>query len=248
VTALLTNGGQGCQITARDAQVIRWLGEQFGARLDTLSVLLARHSPDQSRGAGQPLSLRSVRAQLGRWERQGLVTVARALGATWVTPTTKGLGIAGLPYKPWRMPVTQLRHVHAVGVVRLGYELVRSPDPSTMSTWICERQIWLERGKSTATHVPDGKALIGPTVGKDEGPERTAWFEVELTRKTRARLEQIFSLPAADREGVYYFCPEHLVEPIRSDLESVIVKIGKSIPFQVRSLPTIDGVSLGGRW
>src|SRR5688572_23822081 len=68
-------------LTARDRDVLKWLGEQYGARLDVLGVLLGRLGD-----SGEPLSHWTVRSHVDRWERAGLVRKERALGQMWVTP------------------------------------------------------------------------------------------------------------------------------------------------------------------
>jgi hypothetical protein len=127
------------EFTRRDAAALTWLGEQYGARLDVLSVLLGRLGETRA-----PLSRWAVRDQVERWKRQRLVATERALGDTWVTPTRLGLdrvGLSGLP--TWRVPVTRVRHCHGVNILRLWYE--GKPD-AARAPWISERMTYRERG------------------------------------------------------------------------------------------------------
>ena len=89
-------------VTRRDVAVLRWLGEQYGARVDVLGVLLARWSPggpSMVGGAGgrwlpgeQPaVSRQTTLGVVGRWARAGLTRRVRLLGWTWVVPTRGGL-------------------------------------------------------------------------------------------------------------------------------------------------------------
>jgi len=61
-------------LTARDGAALAWIGEQFAVRADVAAVVLARQS------ARLALSRRTVRVQLDRWERAGLMLRQRLYG------------------------------------------------------------------------------------------------------------------------------------------------------------------------
>lgn len=97
-------------LTARDGAALAWIGEQYAVRTDAAAVVLGRldqPSPHLSR-TSRPrrstvtLSDRTLRVQLDRWERAGLILRERLYGRTWIIPTAAGLAFAGLPYSPWR--------------------------------------------------------------------------------------------------------------------------------------------------
>jgi hypothetical protein len=145
-------------ITARDLAAVRWVGEQFGARADLLAVLLGRLSPAETQAAGL-VGARTVRHHVDRWRRARLVVREHLLGAMWVTPTRRGLSMAGLDYPLWELPDTQLGHVHAVGVVRLAVE-------QAGGIWVCERQLRRE--------------LTSPIAHPFDGAVHTCWRALSL--------------------------------------------------------------------
>ena len=83
-------------LTVRDGRALGWIGEQYGVRIDVAAVVLTRVTERRE------LSRRTVRVQLDRWERAGLILRPRLYGRSWVVPTAAGLAFAGLPYLPWR--------------------------------------------------------------------------------------------------------------------------------------------------
>jgi hypothetical protein len=74
-------------LTARDLAALRWIGEQYTARLDVVALLLSRLAPEP---VGL-LSRRTVRQRITRWEQAGWISRHRLLGHTWITPTVAGL-------------------------------------------------------------------------------------------------------------------------------------------------------------
>lgn len=216
------------EITTRDMRALQWMGEQYGARYDLLSVLLGRLS---SASDGGPLSESGVRAQVARWRRMGLVTTERLLGHMWVLPTARGLARAGVSYPTWQAPATRLDHVHAVGTVRLHFERKRR---AAESTWVSERALLSERGQAT-WHVFDG--LLDPL-----DSAAPVWgIEVELTPKTRKRYsEEVFSSIRPGTSGVVYFCPPDRLERIRADVTAAFqAHLGLGLRLDFLPLPAL---------
>jgi hypothetical protein len=229
-------------ITERDVEALRWLGQQYAARSDVLRVLLGRLSPGAPRVEGQ-LGDETLRQLLARWEDRGLVARDRLLGHLWVAPTAKALRLVGLDVRAWSFVIPQLAHVHAVGVVRLALE----PSIPEGGRWLSERELRHDAGKR---HVPDGAielpdasdvqtgaGLYGEAV--DPLPARVA-VEVELTRKTAARLREAWTRPRHGRwtQTVYYAPPE-----VASYLDGQLVRIRPKHPIAVRPLPEVPGTS-----
>jgi hypothetical protein len=221
---------------------LRWLGQQYAARSDVLRVLLGRLSPGTPRTEGM-IGETTLRDVLDRWEERGLVARDRLLGFQWVAPTPKALRLVGLDVRAWSFVIPQLAHVHAVGVVRLALE----PTIPDGGRWVSERELRRDAGKS---HVPDGAVEL-PEVpdarggaglyGEDVDPlPRRVAVEVELTRKTAARLREAWSRPRHGRwTQTVYFAPPEVAAYLTGQLE----RIRPRHPITVRPLPAVPGTS-----
>jgi len=163
----------------RDLDVLCWLGEQYGARVDQLEIFM---------GCGP----RTVQRVTGRLRNAGLVTTRRLLvgDPTWVIPTGAGLRAAGQHYGAWQPRVGLLAHVAAVNDVRLHVQ-----DRSPESEWIPERL--LARDRQAGEHLPDGVVI---THG------RRVAIEVELTVKSQRRVTAILDELTGRFDAVLYFC------------------------------------------
>jgi hypothetical protein len=229
-------------ITDRDVAALRWLGQQYAARADVLRVLLGRLSPGSPRVEGL-IGEATLRDVVVRWEDRGLVARDRLLGHLWVAPTVKALRLVGLDVRAWSFVIPQLAHVHAVGVVRLALE----PSIPAGGRWLSERELRREAGKS---HVPDGavqlpddpEAIAGSGLyGEDVDPlpKRIA-VEVELTRKSAARLREAWTRPRHGRwqRTVYYAPPE-----VAGYLTGQLQRIRPRHPIQAHPLPDVPGTT-----
>jgi hypothetical protein len=227
-------------ITERDVAALVWLGEQYAARSDVLRVLLGRLSPSSTRVEGL-LGETTLRDVLDRWDDRGLIARDRLLGHVWAAPTPKALRLVGLDVRPWSFVIPQLAHVHAVGVVRLALE----PSIPQGGRWVSEREL---RGES-ARHVPDGAVelpddpeaagtgLYGQDV--DPLPKRVA-VEVELTRKSAARLRERWTQPRGGRwQRTVYFAPPDVADYLTRQVE----RINPRHPIRVRPLPEVPGTT-----
>jgi hypothetical protein len=229
-------------ITDRDVAARRWLGQQYAARSDVLRVLLGRLSPGSPRVQGQ-LAETTLRDVVTRWEDRGLIERDRLLGHLWVAPTVKALRLVGLEVRAWSFVIPQLAHVHAVGVVRLALE----PSIPAGGRWLSERELRREAGKS---HVPDGAVQLPDNPDQVAGaglygedvdplPKRIA-VEVELTRKSAARLREAWTRPRHGRwtRTVYYAPPE-----VASYLTGQLARIRPRHPIQIHPLPDVPGTT-----
>ncbi|MFI4992437.1 MAG: hypothetical protein ACHQCH_02330 [Solirubrobacterales bacterium] len=171
-------GGQEL-LRRRDIEVLHWLAEQYGARIDHLEVLM---------GAGP----RTVQRTLERLRTAGLIRTQRVLvgEAAWVLPTGAGMSACSSGFGIWRPRLGSLAHVAAVNDVRLH---VQGRAPST--EWIPERV--LARDRLAGEHLPDGVAIV-------EG--RRVAIEVELTLKSRRRVTAILDDLTVRFDAVLYFC------------------------------------------
>jgi hypothetical protein len=163
----------------RDLEVLGWLGEQYGARVDQLELLM---------GCGP----RTVQRTVARLHAAGLVQTRRLLVGepAWVLPTGAGMAACGSGFGVWRPRIGLLAHAAAVNDVRLHIQ-GRAPE----TEWIPERVLAKERG--AGEHLPDGVAIT-------EG--RRVAIEVELTVKSRSRVTAILDELAGRFDAVLYFC------------------------------------------
>jgi hypothetical protein len=232
-------------VTARDVAALRWIGQQYTARTDVLRVLLGRLSPVATRVEGQ-IGEETLRQILDRWADRELIVRERLLGHLWVAPTPKALRLVGLDVRPWSFVVPWLGHYHAVAVVRLHLE----PRIPSGGRWLSEREL----RQGGARQVPDGAIELpddpdaGPstgTYGQDEdAPPARVGIEVELSRKTIARLRHKWT---RTRSGVwqrtdYYAAPDvhgYLLERlVRLELDQA-----QRARIRIHPLPQVPGLS-----
>jgi hypothetical protein len=163
----------------RDLEVLGWLAEQYGARVDQLELLM-------------DCGPRTVQRTVARLGAAGLVQTRRLLVGepAWVLPTGAGMAACGSGFGVWRPRIGLLTHVAAVNDVRLH---IQGRAPST--EWVPERVLGRERG--AGEHLPDGVAIT-------EG--RRLAIEVELTVKSRGRVTGILDELAGRFDAVLYFC------------------------------------------
>ena len=169
----------GEMVRHRDHLVVKWMGEQYAARLDHLEALLDRRTM-------------TTRNLVERLCETGHVRARHILVGepTWVTPTQKGLDMCGLPYRE-RMPRSmRLSHVAAINDVRLRVHR-HMPD----APWTSERQLTYE-GKM-ARHMPDGIVTH-----KGRSAALTVEPSVRSIKLVKARLEKL----EPHFDFVYVFC------------------------------------------
>jgi protein involved in plasmid replication-relaxation len=163
----------------RDLEVLAWLGEQYGARVDQLEILL---------GCGP----RTVQRVLARLHAHGLIETRRLLVGepAWVLPTSAGLRACDSSFGAWRPRIGLLSHVAAVNDVRLHIQ-----GRSRESEWIPERM--LARNRKAGEHLPDAVVL-------SDG--RRVAIEVELTVKSQRRITAILDELTRRFDATVYFC------------------------------------------
>jgi hypothetical protein len=172
--------------------VLGWIGEQYVVPRDVVGVLLGRASDDETARAAGRVTDTVVDRTLRRWRDLRLAHCRRFLvgevASVW--PTSVGLRVAGLGYRPSEPSFATLAHRHAVARVRAAIE-ARGPSV----TWICEREL-RDGTRGRRAHLPDG------VLTTDRG--RTA-IEVELTPKTEERVRDILGHLFADYDRVVYY-------------------------------------------
>jgi hypothetical protein len=172
----------------RNLRLLRWAGEQYGARMDHLQALTGTTKSN-------------LRTVTGTLRRAGLLRTERIImdQPPWVIPSLQGLRACNLPYQKWTPMLGRLVHVGAINDVRIHVE-GRTPQ----ADWISERQIRFEEAGVNVghpdrrhKHLPDGVVLL-------DG--RSMAIEVELTVKLNHRLESILNELTARFDAVMYFC------------------------------------------
>jgi hypothetical protein len=184
------------RLTTRDAAVLRFLGEQFGAPLAVVTDLY---------GVGD----RVARRHVARLERAGLATRMTVAGQQWVVPTRAGLRFADLDHDVWQPRAWKLEHVEGVARLRLALT-ARYPD----ATWISERQIrsrWANSGARVRyadgqLDLPDGRCI---------------GIELETHRKKRHEYEGIVRDVDPAFDEVWWFCPAGDVGWLADVLEEI---------------------------
>lgn len=223
------------EITWRDWKALEWIGRQYGVRSDVFAVLMGRLND------GPPLSERSKREQIERWQDLGLVVTERMARRLWLTPTKYGLGVAGLkPSWRWDFPASRLDHTHAVAVMRLAWE------------GLYGREAWLHSDRDLKDDIQEDEArpdgiVVKPGNGE---PDQIIWIEVELTMKTTARLQKkLKALAKAKCPMVAYVTTERQ----QKNLENGILRASedldlKGMKIQIDTLPKVEGVRPGDVW
>lgn len=134
--------GEGDWPRPRDMMVLKWAGEQYGARVDHVAALIGR-------------SLEAARLTVIRLRSAGFVDKRRFVVGElpWVLPTSKGLLLAELSGVPWDPSVTRLARAAAINAVRL-YVQERRPD----AQWVSARRLRSEgeQSRGYTRHLPDG--------------------------------------------------------------------------------------------
>jgi hypothetical protein len=189
------------QLTGRDVTLLGWIGEQYCARGDLLAVLMAAHSTDEAARTGGRVSDAAVRRRVGAWRAAGLVATqqfwANTPATVWLT--TDGMAAAGLSWRASTPTFATVAHRHAVGVVRAWVE-----SRGRGYQWVCERELrdGLDHpAGGRRDHLADGVVIsTGP-----DGRTGSSAIEVELTRKTRGRVEDILRGLLARHDDVIYF-------------------------------------------
>ena len=220
-------------INQRDIAALKWIGEQQAIRFDHLQHLLGRMSPRTPQVPGV-ISIHTVRQVVERWEADGLVVVRKySFGEPhWVWLTSRGLQQMDLPYSYREPSLSKRNHYHAVNGVRLTLEAKWQDD----FEWISERALVREQGQqvaqgeqAAAIHIPDAEALLCDHDEGDEDEEdeedggqvyvRYA-VEVELTQKSRKRLDSILAQLNADSryESIAYFVAESCYASVKQAL------------------------------
>ena len=210
------------QLTRRDLDVLRIIGEQTAYRFDQLQGLLARHPMTHS---ADPTFLSETRTtvMIRRWQRLGLADYRKILHDQegWVWLTAKGIAHLQLPVRFHEPFHGDLEHLYWINETRALIEGHYGAAPGFC--WESERLIRATRDRLLAQqkqdnhvdlwlpleyrcqHRPDG--LLRYQMGQDT-KEYVIAIEVELSHKAYSTWRKIFlELVKCHYEVQYYVHP-----------------------------------------
>lgn len=195
----------------RDSELLYLIGEQYAVTLPQLARLIRRR-------------LHTARALRDRWKRAGWID-SRPLAVdapSFVWLTGRGRTIAQSPYRVWDANPGLALHIEAVTNVRLLLE-----HELRLGEWECERSIAqrLAQEHGRRSHLPD--SIL--TSNNDK-----VAIEVELTLKSRVRLQAIIDELSLAYDQVWYFAPERLLP--------TLTELGDAAPYgnlSVRRYPPL---------
>ena len=175
------------RFSERDGWLLGFVGEQYAISVDQLARLIGRGH-------------RTGRALRDRWCGAGWVESRRLTrtGPSLMWLTGEGTRVAQSPYRTWRPNVSLATHIEAVTDVRLIVER-----QLRLGEWRCERALAQSAPSRSEErpHLPDGLLIRGG---------RETAIEVELTLKSRARLETILAELGHRYDEVWYFAAPSL--------------------------------------
>ena len=197
--------------TARDLDLLRWIGDQFAVNTDQLKTLMNRWKrANEPNWQDASLSDETVKWLIDRWRKAGWVESRKLLARepAWVWLSKEGLTEMGLEYPVYTPVAGRLNHIYLVNMVRLYIEKKRGDEVQ----WISERQINVERKKEGKRHMVDGEAVYQGTV---------IGVEVEQTQKSKRRLASIVRELEQDYEAVWYFVAAPAMEAVREAISRI---------------------------
>lgn len=228
------------QLTQRDLDVLRRIGEQTAYRFDQLQELLA-HRPDTRSEDPDILSETRTSALIGRWKRLELADYRKIRydEPGWVWLTRKGLYHCDLPMRFLDPCHSDLEHLFWINETRILVEEKYGSRPGFR--WESERQyrvtrehfktqqrcepdIWIPR-EYQSTHRPDG--LLRYRLSEDEDArEIVIALETELSEKDYQSWKSIFlDLTSYYHAAHYYVAPE-----IKAMLVRALERFKREVP------------------
>jgi hypothetical protein len=189
--------------TDRDLYLLKWIGEQYAVRVDQLKELAEVYK-------GSGLSVPTIKWLTGRWRDAGWVEkqVLLAGQPQWVWLSREGYKDAGLEYPYARPSVSRLKHIYHTNAVRLWIEKRSRGE----AEWTSDRSINPERKLEGKRHFVDGEVFY---------EDKRIALEVELTQKSRPRLDSILRELKKDYEAVWYFASIECYTAVKNAIESV---------------------------
>jgi hypothetical protein len=180
------------QVSERDQELLGLVAEQYAVTLDQLARLIGR-------------THRTARGLRDRWCNAGWTRSAKLAVnlPPFVWLTSRGSRVAQSPFRTWEPNQGLAAHIEAVTNVRLLLER-----ELRLGAWECERALAqnFHSRSEIRPHLPDAVLV--------REQERVA-IEVELTLKSRARLDAIVRDLGESYEQVWYFAAPRLVPTLQ---------------------------------
>lgn len=180
------------RISERDVELLQLVGEQYAITVEQLGQLIGRTE-------------RTARWLRDRWRKAGWIESRQlqAGGPSFIWLSRRGSRIALSPFRTWQTNPALAAHIEAVTEIRLLLER-----QLRLGDWHSERLLAKTYGwrSEARPHLPD--AVL------DTGEGRVA-VEVELSLKSRARLEAIVADLSERYQQVWYFAAPRLVPTLR---------------------------------
>ena len=221
------------QLTQRDRDVLRQIGEQIAYCFDQVQGLLARH-PDSLSTDPECLSETRTRATILRWQKLGLADYRKILYDVpgWVWLTKRGLLTTQVEGRFLEPSPANLEHLYWINETRALIEHTYSDHPGFR--WEGERQIRMIRERLQARqkedkylfipfeyqgrHRPD--ALVRYLVDvKDGKREIVCAIEVELSEKSYEAWKKIFLELAQYYTNAHYYVDSSVKASLKKALK-----------------------------
>jgi hypothetical protein len=190
------------EITDRDKRAIKWIGEQYAVRFDTVQKLLGREPKNTNDfvPVNGVLSARNTRHAIGRWVTEGLVVQKKFLfeDPGWLWLTNRGLHAVQLNYCLYLPSLGNLNHLHHLNELRITLE----NRYKERLTWKSERELRQAFERMSRDHKKDWH-IVDAVITVDGGPE--VGIEVELTQKSERRHTELVERLSRQYKGVWYF-------------------------------------------
>jgi hypothetical protein len=224
------------RFTERDIQALKWIGEHYALRFDQLQRLLGSMATQPTKTQGL-LSETATRHAVQRWQAAGLVEYRKVFSDDpgWVWLTGLGLRTAGLPFSALRPGAGELDHIYWCAQVRLSYYLRHRGD----HIWETERYLRQEmnvgkkKAGSASIYIPDARITM-------ENLNVIA-LQVELTAKTRIRLEKIVEALALEYTLTWYVTRGAIADRVREAIKALDDPT-LAERFKIYDLETISGL------
>lgn len=190
-------------LTPRQLDILKWIGEQYAVRMDHIQILLGRTATQKTKEDGVASVTLTRKTVLSSWEKNGLVHYTKFFykKPAWVWLTGRGIHHVGLPFRSREPSIQFLNHYHQINSVRLFLET------KGITSWVSERHLrykleanlQMQKDASRNTkrpHLPDGVVTY-------DGKEIAV--EVELTRKSDSIIDAILSDLDQRYQYIWYF-------------------------------------------